>query len=95
MSCLRDKQYCSFHENVYKINLTHRLELMDRVKEIRDDSVPFPFDLHAMSYTDGAPTLETSLHREFSSQRVNSVNLRKEFFSVKLGEIKAFVFTRA
>lgn len=78
----------SFGEDVYKIGLTRRLEPMDRVKELGDASVPFPFDVHAMIYTDDAPTLETALHREFRSQRVNAVNLRKEFFNVDLEEIK-------
>ncbi|KGK01672.1 MULTISPECIES: DUF4041 domain-containing protein [Pseudoalteromonas] len=78
----------SFGEDVYKIGLTRRLEPMDRVKELGDASVPFPFDVHAMIYTDDAPALETALHREFHSQRVNAINLRKEFFSVNLEEIK-------
>lgn len=81
----------SFGEDVYKIGLTRRLEPMDRVKELGDASVPFPFDVHAMIYTDDAPALETALHREFSSQRVNAVNLRKEFFNVDLDDIKEAV----
>ncbi|UUO23821.1 DUF4041 domain-containing protein [Colwellia sp. M166] len=81
----------SFGEDVYKIGLTRRLEPMDRVKELGDASVPFPFDVHAMIYTDDAPALETALHREFHSQRVNAINLRKEFFSVDLEEIKGAV----
>ncbi len=78
----------SFGEDVYKIGLTRRLEPLDRVKELGDASVPFPFDVHAMIYTDDAPALETALHREFHSQRVNAVNLRKEFFNVDLEDIK-------
>ncbi|WP_245579562.1 DUF4041 domain-containing protein [Aliagarivorans taiwanensis] len=81
----------SFGEDVYKIGLTRRLEPMDRVKELGDASVPFPFDVHAMIYTDDAPALETALHREFHSQRVNAVNLRKEFFNVDLESIQAAV----
>lgn len=81
----------SFGEDVYKIGLTRRLEPMDRVKELGDASVPFPFDVHAMIYTDDAPALETALHREFHAQRVNAVNFRKEFFSVDLDDIKEAV----
>lgn len=81
----------SFGENIYKIGLTRRLEPMDRVKELGDASVPFPFDVHAMIYVDDAPALETALHREFTTRRVNAVNLRKEFFNVDLHEIKAAV----
>ncbi|MEH6519478.1 MAG: DUF4041 domain-containing protein [Halioglobus sp.] len=81
----------SFGEDVYKIGLTRRLEPMDRVKELGDASVPFPFDVHAMVYIDDAPALEAALHREFSSVRVNAVNLRKEFFRTDLLSIKKAV----
>lgn len=78
----------SFGEDVYKIGLTRRLEPMDRVKELGDASVPFSFDVHAMIYVEDAPALEAALHREFSTRRVNAVNLRKEFFRTKLSEIR-------
>jgi len=78
----------SFGEEVYKIGLTRRLEPLDRVKELGDASVPFSFDVHAMIYSDNAPALEASLHREFTHKRVNAVNKRKEFFRANLFEIK-------
>lgn len=78
----------SFGEDVYKIGLTRRLEPMDRVKELGDASVPFKFDVHAMIFSEDAPALETSLHREFTQNRVNQVNHRKEFFNVSLLDIK-------
>ena len=78
----------SFGDDVYKIGLTRRLDPLDRVKELGDASVPFPFDVHAMIYVDDAPAMETALHREFSNARVNAVNLRKEFFRTDLLSIK-------
>lgn len=81
----------SFGDRVYKIGLTRRLEPMDRVKELGDASVPFPFDVHAMVYIDDAPALEAALHREFADVRVNAVNLRKEFFRTDLTSIKQAV----
>ncbi len=78
----------SFGENVYKIGLTRRLEPLDRVKELGDASVPFSFDVHALIYSDDAPSLESHLHREFNKHRVNAVNLRKEFFAVDLEAIR-------
>jgi predicted RNase H-like nuclease (RuvC/YqgF family) len=81
----------SFGDNVYKIGLTRRLEPMDRVKELGDASVPFSFDVHAMIYVDDAPALESALHREFTNQRVNAVNLRKEFFTTDLDSIREAV----
>jgi hypothetical protein len=81
----------SFGENVYKIGLTRRLDPMDRVKELGDASVPFPFDVHAIIYNEDAPALETQLHKEFRHMRVNKVNKRKEFFILSLEEIRSKV----
>ena len=78
----------SFGENVYKIGMTRRLEPEDRVKELGDASVPFQFDIHAMIYSDEAPTLETELHKAFNNKKVNMLNYRKEFFNVTLDEIE-------
>jgi Domain of unknown function (DUF4041)/T5orf172 domain len=77
----------SFGENVYKIGMTRRLEPMDRVKELGDASVPFPFDVHAMIFCKNAPELESRLHKRFYDRRVNKANERKEFFRVSLEEI--------
>jgi len=78
----------SFGENVYKIGMTRRLEPTDRVKELGDASVPFQFDIHAMIYSDEAPTLENELHKAFTDKKVNMLNYRKEFFNVTLDEIE-------
>lgn len=78
----------SFGENVYKIGMTRRLEPEDRVKELGDASVPFQFDIHAMIYSDEAPTLEHELHKAFTNKKVNMLNYRKEFFNVTLDEIE-------
>lgn len=78
----------SFGENVYKIGMTRRLEPMDRVKELGDASVPFTFDVHAMMFSDDAPSLEANLHQAFKEQRVNKMNHRKEFFRVALKDIE-------
>lgn len=78
----------SFGDDVYKIGLTRRLDPHDRVRELGDASVPYPFDVHAMLASDDAPALETALHRRFVERQVNKVNKRKEFFRVSLGEIR-------
>jgi hypothetical protein len=78
----------SFGEGVYKIGMTRRLEPHDRVRELGDASVPFPFDVHMMISCDDAPTLENALHREFHKQRVNKVNFRKEFFRIDFDSIR-------
>jgi hypothetical protein len=79
----------SFGEDVIKIGMTRRLDPIDRIKELGDASVPFTFDLHALIYTDDAPSLEAELHDIFDEYRVNLVNNRKEFFKVSLDKVQA------
>lgn len=78
----------SFGENIYKIGMTRRLEPMDRVRELGDASVPFPFDVHAMISSEDAPTLERELHKKFDDKKVNMTNERKEFFRVSIHEVR-------
>lgn len=81
----------SFGQGVYKIGMTRRLEPLDRVRELGDASVPFRYDVHAMIYSEDAPTLETALHKHFASREVNLANPRREFFRVTLDEIREAV----
>ena len=83
----------SFGEGVYKIGVTRRLEPMDRVKELGNASVPFPFDVHMMISSDDAPALENTLHRMLHKSRLNKVNLRKEFFRSEIDTIRQAVET--
>lgn len=81
----------AFGENVYKVGMTRRLDPLDRIKELGDASVPFPFDVHAIIESDDAPALETALHKDLAIKQMNKVNPRKEFFKVTLADIKALV----
>ncbi len=81
----------SFGNEVFKIGMTRRLDPLDRVRELGDASVPFPFDVHMMIGCQNAPTLESQLHKRFSKQRLNKVNFRKEFFRLSIGEIQQAV----
>jgi len=84
----------SFGESVLKIGMTRRLEPMDRVRELGDASVPFPFDVHAMLYSENAPALEGALHALLEDRQVNMVNPRKEFYRANLEELKALARER-
>ena len=77
----------SFGHNVFKVGMTRRLEPTDRVRELGDASVPFPFDIHAMIFTEDAPGLENAIHRRVNSRRLNLVNLRREFFTITWDEL--------
>jgi hypothetical protein len=70
----------AFGHNMVKIGMTRRLEPLDRIRELGDASVPFPFDVHALFFSADAVTLENELHRAFAEHRVNRVNERREFF---------------
>ncbi|MFT4285979.1 MAG: DUF4041 domain-containing protein [Protaetiibacter sp.] len=77
----------SFGPDVVKIGMTRRLEPMDRVNELGDASVPFRFDVHALFFADDAVAIETMLHRQFAEQRLNKVNLRREYFRATPAEV--------
>lgn len=81
----------SFGDGVFKIGMTRRLEPGERVKELGDASVPFPFDVHMMISSDDAPKLENALHRELHKLRINKINVRKEFFRTSLDTIRDIV----
>lgn len=78
----------SFGEDIYKIGMTRRLEPLDRIDELGNASVPFDFDVHGMIFSDNAPELENTLHKQFDNDRINLVNPRREFFKVNLNEIE-------
>ena len=81
----------SFGENVFKVGMTRRIDPQDRVNELGDASVPFPFDVHSFIFSQDAVALETALHHELNDRRVNKVNLRKEFFHVTIEELEKMV----
>lgn len=84
----------SFGKGVFKIELTRRLDPMDRVRELGDASVPFAFDVHGIVYSEDTPKLESNLHQQFDALRVNVVNSRKEFFRVELDQIESAINLR-
>lgn len=81
----------SFGNNIFKIGMTRRLNPQERVDELGTASVPFRFDVHSFIFSHDAVSLESSLHKRLESQRVNKVNLRKEFFYSDIEELESFV----
>lgn len=78
----------SFGEKMVKIGMTRRLDPMDRIRELSDASVPFNFDVHALFFSKDAVGIEAEMHKRLASARVNTVNLRREFFRVSAIEVK-------
>ena len=75
----------------YKIGMTRRLVPEERIRELSNASVPFPYDIHAMIFSEDCPKLESDIHRLLNDKRVNKVNNRKEFFDVTLEEVEEIV----
>lgn len=81
----------SFGDNVFKIGMTRRLNPQERIDELGSTSVPFKFDVHSFIFSQDAVALESSMHERLNNQRVNKVNLRKEFFNVSIDELERIV----
>lgn len=84
----------AFGVDVVKIGLTRRLEPLDRVNELGGASVPFPFDVHGLFFSEDAVTLEAELHQHFAARRLNLANGRKEFFFASPGEVRAVLISK-
>lgn len=81
----------SFGENVFKVGMTRRLDPQERIDELGNASVPFPFDVHSFIFSEKAVDLETRMHKILDKKRVNKVNKRKEFFSADIEELEKIV----
>ena len=81
----------AFGEDIVKIGMTRRLDPMDRIRELGDASVPFRYDVHAMVFSEDAVGLETHLHHQLADRRLNLVNLRREFFRARPGEVRDII----
>lgn len=83
----------AFGENIFKIGMTRRIVPQERIDELGDASVPFNFDIHSLIFSNNAPELERNLHQRLRDQRVNKVNLRKEFFNTTIDELEELVYS--
>ena len=83
----------SFGPDVFKIGMTRRPNRKERVEELSNASVPFPFDVQMMAECDDAPSFENAIHRELHKQRMNKTRAasRKEFFGFNLDSVRRIV----
>ncbi|RXZ82126.1 GIY-YIG nuclease family protein [Paenibacillaceae bacterium] len=81
----------SFGGNIFKIGMTRRLDPSERIDELGDASVPFKFDVHAMIFSNDAVALEQQIHLQLAGERVNKINMRKEFFYANVESIENLV----
>jgi hypothetical protein len=83
----------SFGEEVFKIGMTRRLDPQERIDELGDASVPFRFDVHSTIFSNNAPELENQIHKRLHNNRINKINLRKEFFKTSIDELENIVYS--
>lgn len=81
----------SFGEDVFKIGMTRRLEPQDRINELGSASVPFKFDVHSFIFSEDAVALEGKIHEMLNKNRLNKVNMRKEFFKISIDDLEKLV----
>lgn len=81
----------SFGDKMFKIGMTRRIDPQERINELSSASVPFKFDVHSFIFSDDAVDLESKLHERLNKQRVNKVNMRKEFFYSTVDELEEIV----
>lgn len=71
----------------YKIGITRRT-VEERMKELGSGaSHSFPMNVHGYVYCDDCFQVEAALHKHFANQRVNQVNVKKEWFQTTLEDI--------
>lgn len=78
----------SFGESLIKVGMTRRLDPMDRIRELSDASVPFNYDVHALFFSNDAVGIEGAMHSRLAKNRLNLVNLKREFFQATALEAK-------
>lgn len=81
----------SFGEDIFKIGMTRRLDPQERVDELGSASVPFKFDVHSFIFSENASDLETEIHKRLNNNRLNKVNMRKEFFRISMDDLETLV----
>ncbi len=80
----------SFGEGILKIGMTRRAEPSDYIANLGNDSVPFPYDVHAMVYSDTAMDLRDHLWETFADHRINQTSDQGAgFFRVFLQDVAA------
>ncbi|AGK95374.1 GIY-YIG nuclease family protein [Clostridium pasteurianum] len=81
----------SFGDDIFKVGMTRRIDPQERINELSSASVPFSFDVHSFIFSDDAVGLESKLHDILKENRLNRVNMRKEFFKINIDELEKLV----
>jgi FtsZ-binding cell division protein ZapB len=79
--------------DVVKIGMTRRMNPLEHIQELGAQSVPFPYDVHAVVFSKDAPALEKSLQQHLAAKRINMADEHCGFFRVSLEEVEAYLAT--
>jgi len=81
----------SLEKDVYRIFMTQNSE-PDKYVRNMNPYVPFPFNIRFKIYSEDVSLTLQQLHDRFNTRRVNTVNLKREFFQVSLEEIRKVAY---
>ncbi|MFT5344554.1 MAG: hypothetical protein ACI95S_000283 [Dinoroseobacter sp.] len=85
----------AFGEGVFKIGVTRRPDPDSFVEDLAHDSVPFPFDVHAMVYSEDTEALREKVYAAFEGNRMNRTGPNNGFFTLSLDDITAVLSVEA
>ena len=85
----------AFGEGVFKIGVTRRPDPESFVEDLAQDSVPFPFDVHAMVYSEDTEALREKVYAAFEGNRLNRTGPNNGFFTLSLDDITAVLSREA
>ena len=89
----------SLGQDTYKIGITRRASSFkgdnspcaERINELSSSNIPFKFKPNCIIFSEDCFKLESELHKEFSSYRVNKIKTHREFFKLPLSQIEQVV----
>lgn len=84
----------AFGESVFKIGTTRRLDPYERIDELSNASVPFRFEPHALIFCENCYEVEREFHNYFGKNRINSINMYKEFFNIPIAVLEDYVISK-
>ncbi len=83
-------------EGVVKIGMTRRPDPEEFIAELGQDAVPFPFDPHAVVYSEDAEALCKAIWAAFDGKRLNrAATAQNGFFEASLDEVAAEIARHA
>ena len=81
----------AFGKDTWKIGLSRRVDVSERISELSSASVPFIFKPNCILWSEDIFKLETNIHNRLDKYRINKINKRKEFFKISSEELEKII----